>query len=379
MTTGAGSRLRVVVVAQASPAQGGIATYAETVVNDPELASSFDIRLLNTTRRAVRRGGRLSASNVWHALVDAGRVLLAARSADVAHVQTALMPLLPLVRALVICRAAHLGGAAVLCHVHTGLVNEGPNEVFQPTAVERFLLRRFRFVHAVLTVSDAGTNGLRPHMTGVRIERVDNAVDVQGFSPSPADRSTTILFVGTLGRRKGLIELLEAMKRLRERGVGAWRLEVVGAGNEVGDREADAIRRAVRAAGLGEALLGPLAGDALRERLRSAGVYALPSCSEGQPIGIMEAMASGLPVVATRVGAVPDMVREGEDGFLVDPGSPDALADALGKLLSSPQLRRTMGASGRKRAEERFDLPGLRERLRKLYMEAAGSLSRTRR
>jgi len=379
MASHAQDRPRVIVVAQASPAQGGIATFAETVVNDPELASWFDLRLLNTTRRAVRRGGRLSISNVWHALVDVGRVLAAACSADVVHVQTALMPLLPLIRALAICRVASLGGAAVLCHVHTGLVNSGPNESFSPKVLERVVLRRFRFVHAVLTVSDAGTNGLRPHMPRVRIERVDNAVDVRGFVIAPAGESTTILFVGTLARRKGLTELLEAMKWLGERGIGGWRLEAVGAGNEVGDREADAIRRAFRTAGMGDALLGPLAGAALRERLRSAGVYALPSRSEGQPIGIMEAMASGLPVVATRVGGVPDMVREGEDGFLVDPGNSEALAEALAKLLGSPELRRAMSSSARKRAEERFDLPGLRQRLRELYMEAAASRSRARR
>lgn len=367
------------MVAQASPAQGGIATFAETVVNDPELASRFNIRLLNTTRRAVRRGGRLSIPNVWHALVDVGRVFAVARSADVVHVQTALMPLLPLVRALALCRAASLGRAAVLCHVHTGLVNSGPNEAFRPNVLERFLLRRFRFVQAVLTVSDAGTNGLRPHMPGVRIERVDNAVDVRGFVIAPAGESTTILFVGTLARRKGLTELLDAMKRVGERAIGGWRLEAVGAGNEVGDREADAIRHAFRTAGMGDALLGPLAGAALRERLRSAGVYALPSRSEGQPIGIMEAMASGLPVVATRVGGVPDMVRDGEDGLLVDPGDSDGLADALAKLLGSPELRRTMGSSARRRAEDRFDLPGLRQRLRELYMEAAASRSSTRR
>jgi glycosyltransferase involved in cell wall biosynthesis len=370
----------VVVVAQASPALGGIATYAETVVNDSELASWLDFRLLNTTRRAVRRGGSLSASNAWHALVDAGRVFGMARSADVVHVQTALMPALPLLRALAICRAARLGGAAVLCHVHTGLVNEGPNEVFRPSAVERFLLRRLTFVHAFLAVSDAGVTGLRRYTGAARIERVDNAVDVERFVPASAEGSSTILFVGTLARRKGLLDLLEALKELRDRGVGAWRLEVVGAGNEAGDEEAEGIRQAFRNVGMGDALLGPIAGDQLIERLRSAGIYVLPSLSEGQPIGVMEAMASALPVVATRVGAVPDMVQEGEDGILVDPGRPDLLADALAKLVASPELRRSMGASGRRRAKERFDLPGLRERLGKLYLEASSSArSRTRR
>jgi glycosyltransferase involved in cell wall biosynthesis len=369
-------RPRVVVVAQASPAQGGIATYARTLVDDPELSSWIDIRLLNTTRRAVRRGGSLSPSNAWHALVDVGRVFRIARAADVAHVQTALMPTLPLLRALAICGAARLAGAAVLCHVHTGLVNEGPNEAFRPSEMERFLLRRFRFLHAVLTVSDAGTKGLRPHMPGVRVERIDNAVDVMRFTPVSAEGSATILFVGTLAERKGLLDLLEALRRLRDRGVGTWRLEVVGAGNEAGDEEAERIRHEFRGEGMGGALLGPLAGEELLERLGAAGVYVLPSWSEGQPIGLMEAMACALPVVATRVGAVPDMVRDGKDGFLVDPGHPEAMAEVLARLVTSPELRRSMGASARRHAEERFDLPALRERLRQLYLEASSARRR---
>jgi glycosyltransferase involved in cell wall biosynthesis len=373
------SRPRVVVVAQAAPAQGGIATYAETIVDDPELRGSFEITLLNTTRRAVRRGGELSVANLWHALVDVVRVFRAARSADVVHIQTALLPLLPLLRALALCRSARIGGAAVLCHVHTGLANDGPNEAFRPSASERLLLRRFRFVHAVLTVSEAGTKGLRPHMPGVTVERVDNAIDVAAFVPARADGSGTILFVGTLAQRKGLLDLLEAAKRLRTQGLGGWRLEVVGAGNEAGDEEAERIRTAFRSEGMAEALVGPLDGEAVRERLRSAGIYALPSLSEGQPIGILEAMASGIPIVATRVGAIPDLVRDGEHGLLIDPGQPDELAEALEKLVASPELRRSMGTSARKRAEERFDLPALRQRLGELYREAARARSRPRR
>jgi glycosyltransferase involved in cell wall biosynthesis len=253
-------------------------------------------------------------------------------------------------------------------------VNEGPYEAFRPSFAERLLLRRFRFVHALLTVSDAGTNGLRPHVPGVRIERFDNAVDLRGFPPAAAEGSKTILFVGTLAERKGLMDLLEAAKLLRQRGVAGWRLEVVGAGNEAGAAEAQRIRMAFGAEGLSEVLLGPLSGEALRERLRAAGVYALPSHSEGQPIGILEAMASGLPVVATRVGAVPDMVRDGEEGLLVEPGRPEELAGALEKVLGSPELRRSMASSARKHVEKRFDLPGLRERLGSLYREAAASV-----
>jgi glycosyltransferase involved in cell wall biosynthesis len=368
-------RVRVVVVAQAEPAQGGIATFAQTIVGDPELNRSFDMRVLNTTRRAVRVGGALSASNAWHAIVDSVRVYRAARRSHVVHVQTALLPLLPLVRAAALCAAARLGGAAVLCHVHTGLANVGPNEEFEPRWLVRWLLRRFRRASRVLTVSRPGMMGLRLHMPEARIETVDNAVDLASFEPADVDAEVPrLLFVGTLARRKGLLDLLEALRLLRTSGIDRWRMEIVGAGNEAGDEEAEVVRRAFAAAGLDAALLGPLGGTAVRERLRSASIYVLPSHSEGQPIGILEAMASGLPVVATRVGAIPEMVRHGVEGFLVDPAQSGDLADALASLIGSSELRRRMGLAARKRAEDDYGVEKLRARLADLYQAVTREL-----
>jgi glycosyltransferase involved in cell wall biosynthesis len=369
-------RPRVVLVAQAAPAQGGIPTFVETVMNDPVLASRFELTLLNTTRRAVREAGTWAPGNALHAAIDAIRVFRAARRTDVVHVQTALLPTPPLLRAVALCGAARLAGATVLCHAHTGLINSGPTETFRPSVLQRVLLRRLRFAD-MLTVSDAGARGLRPLLPAV--ETVDNPVEVAAFEPAdPGTSPPTILFVGTLAERKGLFDLLAAMRQLRDEGINDWRLEVVGAGNEAGDREAARVRAAYRAAGLDEALVGPLWGADLRARLRAASVFCLPSHTEGQPIGILEAMASGLPVVATRVGAIPDQVRDGLDGILVDPGDAAGLGAALRRLVTSPELRTAMGASARARAEERFDLSWFRARMGEIYERGADE-ARTRR
>ncbi len=356
------------MVAQASPAVGGIATFAETVVADPALNDRFELRLLNTTRRAVRRGGAFSPSNVTHAFVDAARVYRVARRCSVVHVQTALLPTLPLIRAVALCRSARLAGAVVLCHVHTGQANAGPNEAWAPSPLQRLLLGKLVRVGPILTVSEAGTAGLRPYLAGARIERVDNAVDPSSFElSSPGASPPTILFVGTLARRKGALDLVEALRRLADRGVREWRLEVVGSGSEAGRTEEAVVREAFRGAGLEASLLGPRSGDALRERLRGAQIYVLPSHTEGQPIGILEAMAAGLAVVATRVGAVPEMIRDGIDGLVVAPHDVEALAGALRLLLESPDLRTALGGSARTRVVERYGIDSLRRRLGALY------------
>jgi glycosyltransferase involved in cell wall biosynthesis len=95
--------------------------------------------------------------------------------------------------------------------------------------------------------------------------------------------------------------------------------------------------------------------------------FLLPSVNEGTPVSAIEALASGTPVVATRVGGVPDVVRDGEDGFLFEPGDTDAAAERLARLASDPALRTTLGESGRERVLERYSVARLVDDVDRLY------------
>jgi glycosyltransferase involved in cell wall biosynthesis len=90
--------------------------------------------------------------------------------------------------------------------------------------------------------------------------------------------------------------------------------------------------------------------------LHGADVFVLPSAAEACPMALLQAMACGVPVVATRVGGVPEIVRDGVDGVLVDPGDEDQLTAALALLVGDPALRRTLGRAGRARVAERFGI-----------------------
>ncbi len=357
--------------------RGGIATFAETITADPGLNAQFAMELLNTGRVANREGGRLSLDNLRFALQDAWRTFRAARSADIVHVQLVADPGLPALRAAALNLAGSLGKARLVAHVHSAVGNAGRPEFADYSWRDRLALRSLRRADRVCTVSDAGTAAMRRFAGRTPVETVDNSVDVWAFRPERVDREpATVLFVGVVCKRKGTVELARAAHLLRQRGVDGWRLVVVGGQGPTPAPEYQEIVAEFAAAGLSEALVGAEYGDQVKQRLNEADVFVLPSYLEGQPIAIIEAMASGVPVIGTTIGAVPQLVRDGVDGRVVEPGDVEALAAALEQLVTDPALRARMGAAIRAHAESGHSLERLSARLAEVYtdvLERAGA------
>ena len=170
-------------------------------------------------------------------------------------------------------------------------------------------------------------------------------VDTEMFHPPKVPRhedpETRILFVGSLIVRKGLHDLLEA---LADPAFQRVKLIVVGEGsygpqlNELCDRLGLKDRTEWR---------GTVPPVGVAELMRSSDILCLPSYMEGRPNAVNEAMASGLPVVTTRIGGIPDMVEEGRTAFLFEPGNVGELRGFLLALVSDPDLRKKMGQAGR--------------------------------
>ena len=182
-----------------------------------------------------------------------------------------------------------------------------------------------------------------------------NGVDESDFRDLPArsSRRPTVLFIGGLEPRKGLEFLVLAMKQVVERVPDARLVAVAKAGfrgtDEVGWFKVLANRTS--AAGSVE-FLESVSQEKLLTLYADCDVVALPSRNEGWGLSLMEGMVCGKPVVATRVGGIPELVRDGADGILVEPGDIVGLADALCKLLEDPKMRARMGEAGKKRAKE---------------------------
>ena len=175
-----------------------------------------------------------------------------------------------------------------------------------------------------------------------------------------------VMTVGNLTVKKAHSTLLDAFVVVRARR-GDARLVIVGDGPLRGELE----QRVVDLGLVGAALLCGSRDD-VADLLPAADVFVLSSVHEGLPIALVEALASGLPCVATAVGGVPEVIRDGIEGFLVEPGDVAGLAAAIEKLLGDAELRRNVGARARERAAA-FDIGPAVERTRDIYRAAVGA------
>jgi glycosyltransferase involved in cell wall biosynthesis len=189
---------------------------------------------------------------------------------------------------------------------------------------------------------------------------IPNAVDVAAAPQSRHDSVTPVIVaVGRLKAPKDFVTFVRALSALAP---GSFEALIVGDGPDGPE-----LRHEIQRLGLEERVR--LAGDRrdVPELLAAADVFVLSSRSEGLPVSVLEAMAAGLPVVASRVGGVPEVVLHERTGLLVAPGDPAQLAATLERLVARPELRRRFGAAGRARAEARFDLDPFRRGHLELY------------
>ena len=331
--------------------------------------------------RALRRALRLSRPGLWGRLlglswfVEAVLLLEGCRRRGLRHLHVHLGGTGPAVALL----TTYLGngGRREGSEWTWSMTVHGPSEFYEVSRErldEKVLSASF-----VVSVSDFTRSQLmlfleEDHWPNLALVRC--GVDPQQFRPQEAaagapeggNGPVRVLAVGRLVGGKGFALLLDALHALVQRGRDVA-LTLVGDGPSRERLHAQAARL-----GLADRVewVGALGQDEIRERYARADVFCLPSFAEGVPVVLMEAMAMAVPVVATRIAGIPELVEDGASGLLVTPGRADELADALGALVDDAGLRARLGAAGREAVRDGYDLRSGTSALRMLFEAAAG-------
>lgn len=289
------------------------------------------------------------------------RRLLSRERVDLVHTHGALASH---VLSRVAARSLHI---PVVTHMH------GPN-IFRRQPLIRALYRladneTARWCSAIVCVSDATRAALVAQGIPDRLlVTIRNGLDPPAEQPAPARLPLPmglplVVCVGRVEPTKGQRELLESFAALEQRAA----LAIVGDGDPA---YLAVLEREARRLGVGERVLFTGVREDVPSILAGADLLVLPSWSEGFPIAPLEAMAAGLPVVATAVGGTPELVVDGGTGLLVPPRDPRRLAQAIDLLIADPDRSRSLGAAGRRRLVEEFSAQRMVEQVLVVYDRA---------
>jgi glycosyltransferase involved in cell wall biosynthesis len=262
-----------------------------------------------------------------------------------------------------------LGCPIVVKVLRGGLLGDLANLRTKPFGTRRLQLYRDHF-NLFLAIS----REIESELIGIgtpteRVAYLPNGVDCQRFKPSRSEAEKQVLR-GELGLPAGLLAVYTgrfAPEKRLDRLIALWpqvqaacpgaTLVLVGTGEQAAGLQA--------IAGAGVQFIGPV--DQVAPYLQAADVFVLPSKTEGLSNALLEAMACGLPAIATRVGGAPDVIFHRQNGWLAAPESPGELREGLVLLLSDPALRAQLGNQARASMEIKFSLAVIAERLRCLY------------
>jgi glycosyltransferase involved in cell wall biosynthesis len=368
-----GGKPRLVVIGPVPPPAFGVATATRLVLDSPVLSAAFHLVHLDTSdRRTVANMGRMDLVNLVLAVKQELRLLcvLATGRPNVMYLTLSQAPL-AILRDWIFMRTASAFGCRSVAHLR----GSGYADVyaFGPRWLQWILGDSFRQAARVLVLGDGLISMARVIDRSVDVDVVPNgcppAVSAER-SRGEGGRQGTVLFLGGLRRAKGVHDAVRVAARVAV-DVPSARFVFAGDWGSAADREE--VEHLIEESGIGGNVEFPGSVEAARKAqlLSAASLYLLASHSEGHPWSVIEAMSAGIPVVATRTGAVPDTVVDGTTGYLADVGDIDGLADGVSRILTDDTLAATLSAAGRERYERLFTLERSHALLRDALMAAA--------
>lgn len=349
------------VIALVPDEEGGINRLFQTLVRQESVTSNTDLAWFDSTDKQplniLRFPGRLVRFffTVKRGRFDLCHINLASRGSTLRKVLFASL-----------CRTASL---PYVIHLHGGLYREFHASLpgYLQNVVRTFFIKAERVIVLGSLWRDFVINeiGVDPSRVVILPNAVAGPTEYRSRQPVLEPR---FLFLGRLGTQKGTPELLQALADPQVRALD-WQATIAG------DGDVEELRKAVTRAGLAERIEVPgwVGTDEVEALLKKSDILLLPSHAENLPLSMLEGMANGLCPVVTPVGAIPDVIRDGENGLLVPVNDPDALASAMIRLVKDTELRRRLSARARSDFEACYDIRDYQEKLETIYLDVCRS------
>ena len=356
LQTGSPDPCRSVLMVGTDPAgRGGIRTVVSGYL-DAGLFDRFEGQYVVSHRKGGLWTKMIAALGGWLKVAW----LLRRLDAPLVHVQCSSRA--SFWRKSVVCLLARLAGRPYILHIHSGEFIRFYEK--SGRLAQRYIRGIFARAGTVIALSEQWRDRLRRISPSANIEILTNAlVPPASEQVRPAaNRDPVLLYLGDITRAKGVHDLTEAFARIAGE-LPQLQLVCGGLGS---DAQVSELQRRPGVTGR-ISFPGWLGPEQKRAQLARAAVFVLPSYAEGMPMALLEAMSWGLPVVATAVGAIPELIADGKNGLLVAPGDVNGLASSLALLARDPALRERLGRAARACIEDTYTLESTLTRLGQIY------------
>ncbi len=360
------SKRRILFVMHMPPPVHGAAVVGAQIRDSRRISDAFECRYLNlSASSSLEEIGRRRFRKLFfvaHLLRQVLRELRGWKPDLVYLTPTSQLP--ALFKDFAVACLARMYGCKRVLHFHNVGVAARSDRW-----LDDWVYRRLFDDARVILLSDRLRPDVVKYVPAERISICPNGVAGMAFPAVPDSSAPILLFVSNLSRSKGIYTLLEACRILRGK-VVPFRCEI--AGGETSDLNAEGLRRLLREYDLEDWVRyhGPVYESEKAALFAQASVFVFPSYNEAQSLVVIEALSARLPVITTPVGALPDLVVEDENGYLVTPGDASALADRIENLLASPERRRKLGESSYARYRELFTLDQFEKKIVSILSDA---------
>lgn len=260
---------------------------------------------------------------------------------------------------IILCRILNI---KVILHTHGAGFKDFYSNL--KNAKKNYVRKILGLTYKIIVLSNSWKDFYSTLTDNKKIEVLYNSVEVTEYIQKSETQQVTGLFLGRIGKRKGIYDLIETIKKLKEDNLN-FKIFIAGDG-EI--EEASKIIQEEQLTNYIE-ILGWIDKEKARNYLKQCNFYILPSYNEGLPMSVLEAMSYSLPVITTNVGGIPEVITNNENGILIEPGNIEQLYIAIKTVVTDMELRNRIGQNAHKTIEGKFNLNNFINSLDEMYKQ----------